>query len=130
MALSLFRFIAALGRTQVVANSFGTFALLVIFVLGGFIVAKGWYFLLLDYCYVLVYYLIGYMNQEQSSRVYLFIYFKEKEYHTKPERYLQGYNEKNTITTILGTEHPLRWQCNCIMFAIKFIIYLSLSACR
>ncbi|KAM7463815.1 hypothetical protein LguiA_031936 [Lonicera macranthoides] len=40
MALSLFRFIAALGRTQVVANSFGTFALLVIFVLGGFIVAK------------------------------------------------------------------------------------------
>ncbi|KAF5470085.1 hypothetical protein F2P56_010628 [Juglans regia] len=40
MALSLFRFIAALGRTQVVANTIGTFSLLSIFVLGGFIVAK------------------------------------------------------------------------------------------
>ncbi|XP_052184623.1 pleiotropic drug resistance protein 2-like isoform X2 [Diospyros lotus] len=40
MALSLFRFIAALGRTQVVANTLGTFTLLLIFVLGGFIVAK------------------------------------------------------------------------------------------
>ncbi|MCD7447230.1 Pleiotropic drug resistance protein 2 [Datura stramonium] len=40
MALSLFRFIAAIGRTQVVANTIGTFALLMVFVLGGFIVAK------------------------------------------------------------------------------------------
>ncbi|XP_059646739.1 pleiotropic drug resistance protein 2-like [Cornus florida] len=40
MALSLFRFIAALGRTLVVANTLGTFTLLVVFVLGGFIVAK------------------------------------------------------------------------------------------
>ncbi|KAI3461317.1 hypothetical protein Pfo_017980 [Paulownia fortunei] len=40
MALSLFRFIAAAGRTQVVANTFGTFALLIVFVLGGFVVAK------------------------------------------------------------------------------------------
>ncbi|XVE96475.1 hypothetical protein REPUB_Repub02eG0225200 [Reevesia pubescens] len=40
MALSLFRFIAALGRTQVVANTLGTFTLLVVFVLGGFIVAR------------------------------------------------------------------------------------------
>ena len=44
MALSLFRFIAALGRTQVVANTLGTFTLLMVFVLGGFIVAKGEYF--------------------------------------------------------------------------------------
>lgn len=42
MALSLFRFIAALGRIQVVANTLGTFTLLLVFVLGGFIVAKGW----------------------------------------------------------------------------------------
>ena len=41
MALSLFRFIAALGRTQVVANTLGTFTLLLVFVLGGFVVAKG-----------------------------------------------------------------------------------------
>ncbi|GLU19232.1 hypothetical protein SLE2022_354930 [Rubroshorea leprosula] len=40
MALSLFRFIAAVGRSQVVANTLGTFTLLLVFVLGGFIVAK------------------------------------------------------------------------------------------
>ncbi|KAJ9184443.1 hypothetical protein P3X46_004169 [Hevea brasiliensis] len=40
MALSLFRFIAAIGRTQVVANTLGSFTLLLVFVLGGFIVAK------------------------------------------------------------------------------------------
>ena len=41
MALSLFRFIAALGRVEVIANTLGTFTLLLVFVLGGFIVAKG-----------------------------------------------------------------------------------------
>ena len=41
MALSLFRFLAAAGRTEVVANTLGTFTLLMVFVLGGFIVAKG-----------------------------------------------------------------------------------------
>lgn len=40
MALSLFRFIAAVGRTQVVANTLGTFTLLIVFVLGGFIVSR------------------------------------------------------------------------------------------
>ncbi|KAL4357686.1 hypothetical protein HN51_028978 [Arachis hypogaea] len=40
MALSLFRFIAALGRTQIVANTLGTFVLLLVFVLGGFIIAR------------------------------------------------------------------------------------------
>ncbi|KAK9279081.1 hypothetical protein L1049_012756 [Liquidambar formosana] len=40
MALSLFRFIAAVGRTQVVASTLGTFTLLLVFVLGGFIVSK------------------------------------------------------------------------------------------
>ncbi|KAF8403238.1 hypothetical protein HHK36_011339 [Tetracentron sinense] len=40
MALSLFRFIAAVGRTQVVANTLGSFTLLIVFVLGGFVVAK------------------------------------------------------------------------------------------
>jgi len=41
MALSLFRFLGALGRTEVIANSGGTLALLVVFVLGGFIISKG-----------------------------------------------------------------------------------------
>ncbi|XVE91137.1 hypothetical protein DITRI_Ditri20bG0130600 [Diplodiscus trichospermus] len=40
MALSLFRFIAAVGRTEVISNTFGAFTLLMVFVLGGFIVAK------------------------------------------------------------------------------------------
>ncbi|KAL3338255.1 hypothetical protein AABB24_030415 [Solanum stoloniferum] len=40
MTLSLIRFIAAIGRTLVVANTIGTFTLLIVFVLGGFIVAK------------------------------------------------------------------------------------------
>ncbi|XAR60104.1 Xenobiotic-transporting ATPase [Bertholletia excelsa] len=40
MALSLFRFLAAAGRTDVVANTLGSFALLLVFVLGGYIVAK------------------------------------------------------------------------------------------
>jgi len=41
MALSLFRFIASIGRTMVIANMLGSLALLLVFVLGGFIVAKG-----------------------------------------------------------------------------------------
>ncbi|KAK2657205.1 hypothetical protein Ddye_010257 [Dipteronia dyeriana] len=40
MALSLFRLLAALGRVEVIANTLGTFTLLLVFVLGGFIVAK------------------------------------------------------------------------------------------
>ncbi|KAL5060201.1 hypothetical protein RYX36_031805 [Vicia faba] len=40
MSLSLFRFVAAVGRTLVVANSLGTLTLQVVFVLGGFIIAK------------------------------------------------------------------------------------------
>jgi len=41
MALGLFRFLGAAGRTMVVANNVGIFALLLVFVLGGFIIAKG-----------------------------------------------------------------------------------------
>ncbi|KAK6926633.1 ABC-2 type transporter [Dillenia turbinata] len=40
VALSLFRFISAVGRTPVLANTLGTFTLLLVFVLGGFIVSK------------------------------------------------------------------------------------------
>ncbi|KAJ7568866.1 hypothetical protein O6H91_01G050900 [Diphasiastrum complanatum] len=40
MSMGLFRFIAALGRSMIVANTFGTFALLIIFVLGGFVVSR------------------------------------------------------------------------------------------
>ncbi|XP_050231262.1 ABC transporter G family member 39-like isoform X2 [Mercurialis annua] len=39
-ALSLFRFIAALGRTEVVANTLGSFTLLVVLLLGGFVIAR------------------------------------------------------------------------------------------
>nr|POF16092.1 pleiotropic drug resistance protein 1 [Quercus suber] len=40
MASGLFRFIAAVGRSMVVANTFGSFALLVLFALGGFVLSK------------------------------------------------------------------------------------------
>ncbi|KAF9594978.1 hypothetical protein IFM89_035751 [Coptis chinensis] len=39
-ALALFRFIAALGRTLVVANTLGTFTLLLVFLFGGFMISK------------------------------------------------------------------------------------------
>ncbi|CAN1308015.1 ABC transporter G family member 39 [Linum perenne] len=40
MGLSLFRFIAAVGRTQVVSNTLGVFVLLITLVMGGFIISK------------------------------------------------------------------------------------------
>ncbi|KAE9452153.1 hypothetical protein C3L33_15946, partial [Rhododendron williamsianum] len=40
MGLSLFRFIAAVGRTLVVGSTLGTFTLVLVVVLGGFIVSK------------------------------------------------------------------------------------------
>ncbi|CAL8161741.1 unnamed protein product [Prunus armeniaca] len=40
MAVSLFRFIAALGRSEVLSGIIGSFTLLLVFILGGFIVAK------------------------------------------------------------------------------------------
>ncbi|KAJ1435974.1 P-loop containing nucleoside triphosphate hydrolase [Sesbania bispinosa] len=40
MALSLFRFIAAIGRTKVVANTLGIFTILVVFVLSGFTISR------------------------------------------------------------------------------------------
>jgi hypothetical protein len=41
MASALFRFIAALGRDMTVANTFGSFGLLLVIVLGGFILSRG-----------------------------------------------------------------------------------------
>ncbi|KAE8056426.1 hypothetical protein FH972_013201 [Carpinus fangiana] len=40
MASALFRFIAALGRDMTVANTFGSFALLLVIVLGGFVLSR------------------------------------------------------------------------------------------
>ncbi|XP_020250204.1 ABC transporter G family member 45-like isoform X6 [Asparagus officinalis] len=39
-SMALFRFIAAVGRTQVMANTLGTAALVAIYILGGFVVSK------------------------------------------------------------------------------------------
>jgi len=41
MASALFRLMAALGRDIVVANTAGTFALLAVTVLGGFVISRG-----------------------------------------------------------------------------------------
>lgn len=40
MAYGLFRFIAAVGRSMIVASTFGSFALMILFVLGGFVISK------------------------------------------------------------------------------------------
>lgn len=40
MAVSLFRLIGSIGRSMVVTNTLGSFSLLIVFVLGGFIIAK------------------------------------------------------------------------------------------
>ncbi|CAH1425585.1 unnamed protein product [Lactuca virosa] len=40
MAEGLFRFIAALGRNMIVASTFGAFALLILFALGGFVLSR------------------------------------------------------------------------------------------
>lgn len=45
MASGLFRFIAALGRNMIVASTFGSFALLILFALGGFVLSRGTYVL-------------------------------------------------------------------------------------
>lgn len=41
MSTGLYRFLAAIGRTQVMANMLGTAALIAIYIFGGFIVSKG-----------------------------------------------------------------------------------------
>lgn len=41
MASGLFRLMGALGRNIIVANTFGSFALLVVLVLGGFVLSRG-----------------------------------------------------------------------------------------
>nr|AMR34859.1 PDR transporter [Artemisia annua] len=40
MSAALFRFIGAMGRNMIVANTFGSFALLIMFALGGFVLAR------------------------------------------------------------------------------------------
>lgn len=40
MASALFRFIGAGSRNMIVANTFGTFALLILFALGGFVLSR------------------------------------------------------------------------------------------
>jgi hypothetical protein len=41
MASALFRFIAGVGRSLTVANTFGSFALVTLFALGGFVLSRG-----------------------------------------------------------------------------------------
>lgn len=41
MASALFRLMAAVGRDVIVANTVGSFALLIVMVLGGFVISRG-----------------------------------------------------------------------------------------
>lgn len=51
MGTALFRFIAAIGRNLVVSQTFGSFAFLVLFVLGGFVLSRGKIFLFHEWIY-------------------------------------------------------------------------------
>lgn len=50
MALGLFRMMASIARDTMIANTFGSAALLVIFLLGGFILPKGTALVVFLYC--------------------------------------------------------------------------------
>lgn len=43
MASGIFRLTAAVCRSMIIANTGGSLALLLIFLLGGFIIPRGWY---------------------------------------------------------------------------------------
>jgi ABC-type multidrug transport system permease subunit len=43
MAMALFRFLGAVLKTMVVANTFGMFVLLIIFIFGGFVIRRSKY---------------------------------------------------------------------------------------
>lgn len=45
MAFGLFRFIAGIGRDEVIANTIGSFALIVLLVLGGYALSRGLQFI-------------------------------------------------------------------------------------
>lgn len=68
MAYSLFRFIGAAGRTLTVASTFGAFALMIIFVLGGFVVSRG----AIDCHYPLILITINCTSLSQSFQFFFF----------------------------------------------------------
>lgn len=41
MSISLFRLMGALGRNMIVANTFGSFAMLIVMALGGYVISRG-----------------------------------------------------------------------------------------
>ena len=49
MAIGLFRLMAAITRDMVIANTFGSAALLITFLLGGFMIPKGRIFVFVSY---------------------------------------------------------------------------------
>lgn len=54
MASGLFRLMAALGRNVIVANTFGSFALLAVLVLGGFVLSRGESMMQLNLCRIFI----------------------------------------------------------------------------
>lgn len=67
MASGLFRVMASLGRNMILAMNFGGFAVLILFALGGFVLARGRMTNLNDYsCY---YYII--CKVTNSSKTFL-----------------------------------------------------------
>lgn len=49
MSMGLFRFIAVVGRTQLMANTLGSATLVAVYILGGFVISRGYYFEMLSH---------------------------------------------------------------------------------
>jgi hypothetical protein len=52
MAMALFRFLGAVLKTMVVANTFGMFVLLIIFIFGGFVIRRSKYAIILIHFFI------------------------------------------------------------------------------
>ncbi|CAI9091305.1 OLC1v1026290C1 [Oldenlandia corymbosa var. corymbosa] len=120
MALGLFRFVAALGRTQVVANTFGTFTLLLVFVLGGFIIAKNDLQPWLKWAYY-----ISPMSYGQNAIV--IVEFLDKRWHApNNDTRFAGKTVGMELLDGMGMFTEQRWYWICVIALFAFSIFFNL----
>ena len=67
MAMALFRFLGAILKSMVIANTFGMSVLLIIFIFGGFIIPRGKH-IFTEKSFIFHY--IGMINQLSASHFY------------------------------------------------------------
>ncbi|XP_004291541.1 PREDICTED: pleiotropic drug resistance protein 2-like [Fragaria vesca subsp. vesca] len=123
MALSLFRFIAALGRSEVVAGTIGSFTLLMVFVLGGFIVAKDD----IESWMIWGYYVSPMMYGQNAIAINEFL---DKRWSTPLPNAAQPTVGKLLLKQRgLYTEEYWYWICVAALFAFSFLFNVLFIAC-